>query len=526
MAKKYIYSIRGGNAKMTDINLEPILDIYGPQFGEMIWHSLHLDDSIVKISSEYANRMLDLIHKYELMPVDRPIRILEIGAYAHFGVPMVCSMLNVTAHGWVHDVSPTSLRLGAAEATKLGFPSATLVAGDFHDLPFNTGYFDLVFCASSIHHTFRPWRVLSEMMRVVRPGGVVRVENEPVGRQFCFYQFRGNRTESRTEFEKQIEQVGLMWTVSSPFPGSRPEALFGMIENDRIPLSTYIDTLSEVGNIDVLEIIPQVAEFDRLILDLTPDCSLSEKIYNELAPRLVELKKHINESDKLLGFDLPSTDRVWLLSYQIAERLRSLESTDGDVRTRGMADLFGATLRATVVKFGNGQYGAEKPLVRELPLQREVLVDLPQLQGINLELTNDLLPEIESGSREVVEAIYPSSDWIYFDEPNGLHTLLNKGDTGHIPLPLVSRECLMLVRFYAVAENNCAPYVVRFMDTADNVLSEHVICQSESCLGRFLIPSMCDAVTMKLSDLDGGCTQDFHCFIHLAVARLVPITSA
>lgn len=510
---------------MIKLDLDSILNTYGPQLGEMIWHSVHLDDSIAKISSEYANRMLDLIHKYELMPVERSIRILEIGAYAHFGVSMVCSMVNGTAHGWVHDVSPTSLRLGAAEATKLGFPSATLVAGDFHDLPFSTGFFDLVFCASSIHHTFRPWRVLSEMMRVVRPGGVVRVENEPVGRQFCFYQFRGNRTENYTKFEEEVEQSGLTWTISSPFPGSRPEALFGMIENDRIPLSIYIDTLSEMGRIDVLEIIPQVAEFDRLILDLTLDCSLSEKIYNELAPRLAELKKHINESDKLLGFDLPSTDRVWLLSYQIAERLRSLESITSDVRTRGMADLFGATLRATTIKLGDEKFEVETPFVRDLPLQQGVLVDLPQLPNIRFELNEALLPEIESGSRETVEAIYSSRDWIYFEEENGLYSLLNQGDTGCISLPSVSSQCMMLVRFYAVAGKDISPYVVRFLDAADNILSEHIICQSESRLGRFLVPSLCDSVIMKLSDLDGGYARDFHCFIHLAVARLVPITS-
>jgi ubiquinone/menaquinone biosynthesis C-methylase UbiE len=195
-----------------------ILEVYGPQPGELAWHSLNVDHRLKVVSEEHARSILRVVERHGLSTSGSPIRILELGAYAHYGAHLAAFSLGGSSVA--HDVSPHSLRVGLAGSRAAGLStSATLVAGDFHDLPFEDGYFDFVFCASSIHHTFRPWKVLREAMRVLRPSGVLHLENEPVGRALSFYGFRSNRHETFTVFEAELDRRGSLFTFASPFLG-------------------------------------------------------------------------------------------------------------------------------------------------------------------------------------------------------------------------------------------------------------------------------------------------------------------
>src|SRR5262249_4568390 len=195
---------------------DQIIECYGPQLGEVVWHSLHVDNRIAAMSEQHAASILRVVDRCPVRPVGRPIRILEVGAYAHYGAHRAAAMLDGVSV--VHDVSPASLRLGLEGARAAGIDvNATLVAGDFHDLPFSSDYFDVVFCASSIHHTFRPNRVLQEMLRVTRGGGALQLENEPIGRALSFYGFRSNRHAEFTPFEAELARRGTLFTFSSPF---------------------------------------------------------------------------------------------------------------------------------------------------------------------------------------------------------------------------------------------------------------------------------------------------------------------
>lgn len=49
--------------------------------------------------------------------------------------------------------------------------NATFVEGDVMKLPFGRGEFDLAGCARVLHHVARPELVVSELARVIRPGG-------------------------------------------------------------------------------------------------------------------------------------------------------------------------------------------------------------------------------------------------------------------------------------------------------------------------------------------------------------------
>jgi SAM-dependent methyltransferase len=211
----------------------------------------------------------------------------------------------------VHDVSPVSLRLGLEGARAAGIDiDATLVVGDFHDLPFSTEYFDIVFCASSIHHTFRPRRVLREMLRVIRRGGALQLENEPIGRALSFYGFRSNRQTEFTPFEVELARRGSLFTFSSPFPGSRREFLFGMIENDSIPLDMVLNTLTNDGDITSLQLMPVVGEFESRILALPRNFDLEGSLATLLLAEIQAVRTALTKTDRLLGARLPETEEV------------------------------------------------------------------------------------------------------------------------------------------------------------------------------------------------------------------------
>jgi len=86
------------------------------------------------------------------------------GAFALALAPLVREVVGV-------DVVPELL-----EQARLRAPAnVELVEADGTALPFDTGSFDLVTSARTLHHTTRPGLVVAEMARVLRPGGTMLV---------------------------------------------------------------------------------------------------------------------------------------------------------------------------------------------------------------------------------------------------------------------------------------------------------------------------------------------------------------
>jgi SAM-dependent methyltransferase len=71
-------------------------------------------------------------------------------------------------------------------------PRADMIA-DSHDLPFQTESFDAVVCQSVLEHVADPYRCVSEIYRVLRPGGIVYAEipfmQQVHGRAYDFTRF-------------------------------------------------------------------------------------------------------------------------------------------------------------------------------------------------------------------------------------------------------------------------------------------------------------------------------------------------
>lgn len=146
-----------------------VLEAYGAQMGEIILYDATIDQRIHEVSSAQLDDMRHQISSYFNVG-NRPLRLLEVGAYQHYSMHVPVDELD--AETVATDIAPSSLNLGKIAATQTGISgAATLVQCDFHDLPFNSDYFDFMYIASAVHRTWRPERVLGEMMRVLKPGG-------------------------------------------------------------------------------------------------------------------------------------------------------------------------------------------------------------------------------------------------------------------------------------------------------------------------------------------------------------------
>lgn len=71
------------------------------------------------------------------------------------------------------DLSPDSLSVGIGLADGLGKHNITFQQGTLLELPFDDATFDLVWSWGVIHHTVDPVGALDELVRVLKPGGLL-----------------------------------------------------------------------------------------------------------------------------------------------------------------------------------------------------------------------------------------------------------------------------------------------------------------------------------------------------------------
>lgn len=504
-------ALEGGEALLRDA-----LGAHGAQLGEVIWHSVVVDPRLEAVSDAHAAVMRHLAAHCGPGPAGG-IRILEAGAYAHDSAHRVAGELG--GQGVTTDISPNALRVGLRRAAGA---RGTAVACDYHDLPFETGYFDLVFIASAVHHTFDPGRVIGELLRVTRPGGLLHLQNEPVGRLCCLYQWRGNRTPG-TPFEQALEEAGMLRTVSAPFGGTRDEELFGMIENDRIPLGIYERAFAAGGEVLALHLEPgaQLGPFERELLALPRDAALERRVGEAMLARLRGPAALFGERDVLLGLSVPRREEVWRLAYAVADALRALPAEDDPAHRPALARLFGAALTATIRR---GGAPAPRPaaLFRGAPPPLEDGVHVAPVApgGSRLRPAAGTLPAVPDAPEAALDAVFPRADWLPHLEASGQRTLLNLRGRATIRLPRRDAPALMLLRFFAYAKER--PYVLDF-SCAGRTLCRNLVVLNESQMARFLVPAGDAPLEVTFLDTDGQAVED-HVSLRLGVAEMLPLS--
>lgn len=96
--------------------------------------------------------------------LSKPVRFLDVGAgsgyYIHRATGLGCAAIGI-------DLSLHACRMGSSRVP------GRLCQADAESLPFRDACFDLVFCQQIIEHVVYPERVLAEIARVLRPGGLL-----------------------------------------------------------------------------------------------------------------------------------------------------------------------------------------------------------------------------------------------------------------------------------------------------------------------------------------------------------------
>ncbi|MBI3734828.1 MAG: methyltransferase domain-containing protein [Chloroflexi bacterium] len=97
-------------------------------------------------------------------------RVLDVatgpGFLALLFAPSVAEVVGV-------DLTPAMVARAEADRLAQRAANVRIQEGDAEALPFPDAHFDIITCGSAFHHFGAPARVLSEMVRVARPGGRV-----------------------------------------------------------------------------------------------------------------------------------------------------------------------------------------------------------------------------------------------------------------------------------------------------------------------------------------------------------------
>ena len=129
-------------------------------------------------------------------------RVLDLGC----GTGALTAELSAVTQADIHclDINPEFLRVASREN-----PGALPSLGDAHDLPHDSGSFDIVLCHFVLLWVSDPRRVVMEMVRVTRPGGYVLALAEP-------------DYDGRIDFPAELEKLGALQVESLRLQGANP----------------------------------------------------------------------------------------------------------------------------------------------------------------------------------------------------------------------------------------------------------------------------------------------------------------
>lgn len=465
--------------------------------GEVLWHSMTVDDTIESVSIEHRDELLrqakkHLNHLNKWGHLSTKPRLLEVAAYAH-----VSGYMLAEKNGWqvtLSDCSVETLSLGASHAKQLGLNTDQVrrAGVDFHDLPFESGEFDIVYIASALHHTSRWKCVLKELMRVLSPGGILILQNEPVNRDFCFYAFETNRPGEYRPIEAELDRQGILQTIAQPYPGSRPEALFGMVENQNMPITDILDTIEKNGKVEQLDIDSSIcmSSFEKFFLKLPQDETvLFTHIQQELLSRLGEAKKLISDIDVAIGIRLPNIHEVEVFSRKAAKKIISLPDKSSSKYKIALANLFGGAIKVVAKKTESNEVsGSNRAELYFSGTRKDVEIAFPPRLTHVLERTEDLLPDIQASSPSELEEYFSSDEWSFGEDKElGYCFVVLRDLKGKVKLRPHLASGHMVVLFRVWADPSLTPFRVSLY-ADEQEMSGFDVYQVESFLLNAEIP--------------------------------------
>lgn len=141
----------------------------------------------------------------------QPISLLDIGC----GTGNLISLVSERREGRFFGIDIAENMVAAAR--KKNIKNACFSAGSAQNLPFDDGSFDIVTCTQSFHHYSQPEKALSEVLRVLKNGGVYYLSDTGVSGigafidnylLFPFMKSGDFKCRGRKEVEKMVTKAG------------------------------------------------------------------------------------------------------------------------------------------------------------------------------------------------------------------------------------------------------------------------------------------------------------------------------
>lgn len=477
-----------------------------PQIGEFVWHQQTQDLSVDDMSERHLATLRVLAAEIAARGLRRPLRVLELGAYRHYSGHVLAQELD--ADVWLSDISASALEFGRDRARERGYTRiGQICAADFHDLPFADGWFDIVFIASAVHHTPRTEAVLREMARVTRNDGLIWLENEPVGRSACLYLFNSNRPESYTAYESALVEAGMLRLVSSPFHGTRPEEMFAMVENDRIPLDLYLAEFERAGHTDYLhlEMGTTCQDIEKRLLSICEQ--RPEAAVEKLTQLFSEALEHARRDDwvaRALGFREPTRCELITLAGRVVEGARAMRAeSDPKLRERARARLFGAALQAKIRRRGDAGSTQPGSVFRRQPVEvNGCWLDTGGPAGAAFLGMRAQFPDVfDPAAQAQTLALFAEHGWTTVTEEFGAISLTNLGGSASLPQPTAPNGAILLMRLYTVPRSD-GPYLISIRQ-GHRMVTSALVAQAESRLLRGLVHAGAGEIYLEHFDLRG-----------------------
>ncbi len=100
-------------------------------------------------------------------------RLLDMGCGTGWAIKYAAGLVNGNGEFYGVDLSPKMIEKATTNAA--GLKNIHFVQANTEALPFEDNFFDTIICSNSFHHYFNPKKVLSEVRRVLKPGGRIYI---------------------------------------------------------------------------------------------------------------------------------------------------------------------------------------------------------------------------------------------------------------------------------------------------------------------------------------------------------------
>ncbi|MFD5831358.1 methyltransferase domain-containing protein [Lentzea sp. NPDC060358] len=124
-------------------------------------------DNVAAVAGDYKRQLLDLLN------LEPGLSVLDLGCGPGADIPAMAEAVTTSGRVVGVDIEPRMVEVASARFR--GRPEVEVLLSDGHALPFEDATFDRARTDRALQHVADPAAVLAELLRVLKPGGLLRV---------------------------------------------------------------------------------------------------------------------------------------------------------------------------------------------------------------------------------------------------------------------------------------------------------------------------------------------------------------